>query len=214
MNIVLLGPPGCGKGTQAKRLQDRFGMTQLSTGEMLRAEVASESPLGAQVKAIIEGGSLVPDEIIVGLIAKRVAETGSSDGCILDGFPRTVPQAEALDEILTVSGMRVDKVIEFGVDDSAMVKRITGRYSCDSCGAGYHDEFQKPVAEGVCDNCGGESFSRRADDNEDVVRARLVEYHQQTAPITGYYADKGVLVTIDGMAKIDEVTKRLESLVG
>ena len=214
MNIVLLGPPGCGKGTQAKRLQDRFGMVQLSTGEMLRAEVASGSGLGAEVKAIIEEGRLVPDEMIVGMIAKQIEDPSFQDGYILDGFPRTVPQAEALDEILVTSNADVDRVIEFSVDDDAMVKRITGRYACDKCSAGYHDEFLKPSTDGVCDKCGGTKFSRRADDNEETVRSRLVEYHEQTAPIIGYYADKGVLVSIDGMGEIDEVTKQLESLFG
>ena len=214
MNIVLLGPPGCGKGTQAKRLQNRFGMRQLSTGEMLRAEVALGSELGLEAKAIIEDGRLVPDEMIVGLVARKINDPESKNGYILDGFPRTVPQAEALDEILVTSNAQVDKVIEFKVEDESMIKRITGRYSCDNCGSGYHDEFLKPKSQGICDSCGGTTFSRRADDKEETVRSRLVEYHQQTAPIIGYYANRGVLVTVDGMGEIDEVTKQLESFFG
>lgn len=214
MNIILLGPPGCGKGTQAKRLQDTRGMVQLSTGEMLRNEVESGSELGLQARDIIESGRLVSDEMIIGMIEKRIAEPDCQEGFILDGFPRTVPQAKALSKLLKDKDITVGSVVEFSVDDDAMVRRIIGRFACTFCGRGYHDEFQKPVVEGVCDQCGGTDFMRRADDNEDTVRSRLKEYHRQTEPIIGYYRDLGLLVSVDGMADIDDVTKQLESIVG
>jgi len=214
MNIILLGPPGCGKGTQAKRLQDRHGMIQLSTGEMLRAEVESGSDLGNEAKEIIEAGKLVPDDIIIDLIAKRIQEPDCQEGFILDGFPRTVPQAEALETLLKEQNIIVESVIEFSVDDDAMVKRIVGRFACTACGRGYHEEYQRPLIEGVCDQCGGKDFMRRADDNEETVRSRLADYHRQTAPIIDFYRDREMLVSVDGMAEIDQVTEKLETIVG
>lgn len=213
MNLILLGPPGAGKGTQAKRLENSLNVVQLSTGDMLRAEVASGSALGQQAKAVMESGGLVSDELIINMISSRIDQDDCKNGFILDGFPRTTAQAEALDSMLSDKGLKIDHVIELKVDDDAMVERVTGRYTCAKCGAGYHDSFQKPKQEGVCDKCGGTEFKRRADDNAETVRARLNAYHEQTAPIAGYYADKGVLKSVDGMAAIDEVTRQLNEIV-
>ena len=214
MNIVLLGPPGCGKGTQAKRLQDRHGMVQLSTGEMLRAEVASGSEVGQKANDLIVAGRLVPDDLIIGMIENRIQEPDCELGFILDGFPRTVPQAQALERLLKDKEISVNKVIEFQVDEEALVSRVVGRYACSNCHRGYHDEFEKPSVEGVCDQCGGREFTRRADDNEETVRSRLEAYHRETAPIIDYYNDLGMLVSIDGMGEIDKVTEQLETIVG
>ncbi len=214
MNIILLGPPGCGKGTQAKRIEESHSMVQLSTGDMLRAAVASGSELGSQAKELMDAGKLVPDDLIISMISGRIDQPDCADGFILDGFPRTVPQSAALDEMLEDKSLKIDHVIELVVDNDAVVARIVGRYSCAKCGAGYHDEFQKPKKDGVCDKCGGAEFSRRADDNEETVRSRLDAYQEQTAPIAGYYREKGVLQTIDGMASIDDVTKQLNEVLG
>jgi adenylate kinase len=213
MNIILLGPPGAGKGTQAKRLEDRHGLVQLSTGDMLRALVASGAPLGQQAKEIMEAGKLMPDELMIQMISDRIDQPDARKGFILDGFPRTVPQAEALDKMLADKGMKLDHVIEMKVDDAALVERITGRYTCAKCGKGYHDRFEKPKVEGVCDVCSSTEFKRRADDNEGTVRSRVAAYHQQTAPILPYYQACGVLETVDGMADIDVVTKQIETLI-
>ena len=212
--VLLLGPPGCGKGTQAKTIQELRHIVQLSTGEMLRAEVTSGSDVGNRAKEIIEAGKFVPDELIVELVANRIQKPDCESGFILDGFPRTLPQAEALDALLEKHGIAIDHVIEIAVDDDAMVKRITGRFSCSQCGAGYHEEYLKPAEEGVCDNCGGKSFIKRADDNEKTVRARLVDYHVQTEPIIGYYEATGVLSKVDGMADIDEVKNKIDGILG
>ena len=213
MNLILLGPPGAGKGTQAKRLEDRHGLVQLSTGDMLRAVVASGVPLGQQAKEIMAAGKLMPDELMIEMIADRISKPDCATGFILDGFPRTVPQAEALDRMLGEKGLKLDHVIEMKVDDAALVERITGRYTCAKCGQGYHDKFQTPKADGVCDVCGSTEFTRRADDNAETVTTRLAAYHKQTAPILPYYKERGVLETVDGMADIDVVTDQIEALL-
>jgi adenylate kinase len=213
MNLILLGPPGAGKGTQAKRLEDRHSLVQLSTGDMLRAVVASGVPLGQQAKEIMAAGKLMPDELMIEMIADRISKPDCATGFILDGFPRTVPQAEALDRMLEDKGLKLDHVIEMKVDDAALVERITGRYTCAKCGQGYHDKFQTPKVDGVCDNCGSTEFTRRADDNAETVTTRLAAYHKQTAPILPYYKERGVLETVDGMADIDVVTEQIEALL-
>ena len=213
MNLILLGPPGAGKGTQAKRLEDRHSLVQLSTGDMLRAVVASGVPLGQQAKEIMAAGKLMPDELMIEMIADRISKPDCATGFILDGFPRTVPQAEALDRMLEEKGLKLDHVIEMKVDDAALVERITGRYTCAKCGQGYHDKFQKPKVDGVCDVCGSTEFTRRADDNAETVTTRLAAYHKQTAPILPYYKERGVLETVDGMADIDVVTEQIEALL-
>jgi len=214
MKLILLGPPGAGKGTQAKRLEEKYGIVHLSTGDMLREAIASGSDLGKEVKEIVEKGALVPDAIIIQMIEARIAAPDCSKGFILDGFPRTVAQAEALDVMLTGKRLHIDHVIELAVEDAPLVKRISGRFSCAACGAGYHDEFKRPASEGVCDACGGKAFNRRKDDNPETVKARLEAYHGQTAPILPYYREKGVLVTVDGMADFNAVTAAIEEALG
>ncbi|MEA1676712.1 adenylate kinase [Nitrospirillum sp. BR 11163] len=214
MNLILLGPPGAGKGTQAQRLERKFGLVQLSTGDMLRALVAGGSPLGLQAKEIMGAGKLMPDALMVQMIADRITQPDCAKGFILDGFPRTVPQAEALDRMLADKHLRLDHIIEMVVDDAALVERVTGRYTCAKCGAGYHDKFHQPKVAGVCDICGSTEFKRRADDNAETFTKRLAEYHALTAPILPYYQGKGVLKQVDGMAEIDEVTRQLETIIG
>jgi adenylate kinase len=213
MNVILLGPPGAGKGTQAKRLEKRHNLVQLSTGDMLRAAVASGSDLGRKAKVIMDAGNLVPDDLMIALISDRIDQADCANGFILDGFPRTIPQAEALDRLLAEKGLKLQAVIEMKVDEEALVDRIAGRYTCANCGVGYHDRYQQPKVPGVCDNCGGTEFTRRADDNEETVRTRLAAYRAQTAPILPYYREKGVLQTVDGMASIDEVTQQIETIL-
>jgi adenylate kinase len=213
MNLILMGPPGAGKGTQAKRLQANNGIVQLSTGDMLRAEVASGSELGRKAKKVIDAGGLVSDELIIAMLSARIEKADCRNGFILDGFPRTSRQAEALDRMLKKKGMKIDHVIELTVDDGMIVRRITGRYTCAKCGTGYHDEFQKPAKPGVCDKCGGREFVRRADDNAETVRARLKAYHDQTAPVISHYRKKGVMESVDGMASIDDVAAALSAVV-
>lgn len=213
MNLILLGPPGAGKGTQAKRLEERHGLIQLSTGDMLRAERASGAPLGKKVQAIMDSGQLVSDDIIVDLIAARIDRLPKGQGFILDGFPRTQPQAEALDAMLAKKGLRLDYVIEMKVDESALVDRLAGRFSCAKCGASYHDIHHRPRREGICDVCGSSDFIRRPDDRPETVKARLKTYRELTAPILPYYRAKGVLRTVDGMAPIDRVAAEIESVL-
>lgn len=210
MNIILLGPPGAGKGTQAKLLEDSHGLKQLSTGDMLRSAVAAGTDTGRQAKAIMDRGELVPDAVVVGIIADRLGQPDVRHGFILDGFPRNTAQAEALDRMLAGKGLKLDAVIEMKVDDEALVQRITGRYTCASCGKGYHDRFEQPKVPGVCDVCGKTEFTRRADDTEKTVRDRLSVYNAQTAPLVDYYRVRGALKTVDGMAGIAEVTRQIE----
>lgn len=213
MNLVLLGPPGCGKGTQSKRLQDSLGVIQLSTGDMLRAEVAAGSDIGREADAIMKAGQLVPDTVIIGIMDRRLDAEGRKKGFILDGFPRTVPQAEALEKMLSAKQLELDVVVSIEVDDEAMIERISGRFSCGKCGAGYHDSFQRPKVDGICDACGSKEFIRRKDDNAETVRERLKAYHAQTKPIIAFYEARGLVRRVDGMGPIDEVTKKLQSVI-
>lgn len=213
MNVILLGPPGAGKGTQAKRLEEGYGLVQLSTGDMLRAAVASSSELGRKAKAVMDAGQLMPDDLMILMIGDRIEQPDCKNGFILDGFPRTTGQAAALDRMLAEKGLKLDSVIEIRVDEEALIERITGRFSCTSCGSGYHDSFQQPKVAGVCDICGGTEFKRRADDNETTVRTRLEAYRAQTVPILPYYEQKGILIGVDGMADIDEVTRQIEGVM-
>jgi adenylate kinase len=213
MNIILLGPPGSGKGTQAKRIEQKYGITQLATGDMLRAATLSGDQLGLHVKTIMDSGQLVPDNIIIDMIADRVEQPDCCYGFVLDGFPRTLAQAQALDQMLSRRSRQLDHVIEFEVDETALVDRLAGRFTCQQCGASYHERDNRPKVDGLCDACGGCEFICRADDRPETVRARLDVYHRQTAPILPYYRKRGILRSIDGMAEIDSVTREIEKIL-
>jgi len=213
MIIILFGPPGAGKGTQAQRIEKQQGLVQLSTGDMLRAAVAAKTHYGQRAAEKMQSGQLVSDDIVIGIIADRIKEDDCKNGFILDGFPRTVAQAEALDTMLKEEGRKLDFVIEMKVDDSALVDRVAGRYTCAACNEGYHDTNLKPAVDGVCDNCGGTEFKRRADDNAETVSKRLDEYYAQTAPVLPYYADKGILQQVDGMETIDTVAAQIVAVL-
>ncbi|BBU57074.1 adenylate kinase [Mameliella alba] len=211
--LILLGPPGAGKGTQARMLEEKFGLVQLSTGDLLRAAVAAGTEAGQRAKAVMEAGELVSDDIVIAILRDRLAEADCAKGVILDGFPRTTVQAEALDGLLAESGQKINAAVSLEVDDAAMVTRISGRYTCGSCGEGYHDSFKQPAKPGTCDKCGGTEFKRRADDNAETVSARLEAYHAQTAPLIDYYAAQHALIGIDAMGEIDDIAGKLAAIV-
>ena len=212
-DIILLGPPGAGKGTQATRLQDEHGMVQLSTGDMLRAAVKAATPIGLQAKAVMEAGELVSDEIVSGLIGEKLDALGADTPVIFDGYPRTAAQAESLDALLAARGRTLAHVIELEVDEDALVDRITGRFTCGTCGEGYHDRYKLPAVEGTCDKCGGHEFKRRPDDNEETVRTRMAEYRAKTAPILPIYDARGIVSRVDGMASMDSVNSAIEAIL-
>jgi len=214
MEIILLGPPGAGKGTQAGNIEEAYGMVQLSTGDMLRAAVKAETPVGLKAKAVMEAGELVSDEIVSGIIGDKLDELGAETGVIFDGYPRTEAQAHSLDEILEARGRKLDHVIELSVDEDALVDRITGRYTCAKCNEGYHDRHKQPSEDGVCDVCGSTEFKRRPDDNEETVRTRMTEYRGKTAPILPIYEARGIVSRVNGMADIDGVTASIKDILG
>ncbi|WP_435312558.1 adenylate kinase [Primorskyibacter sedentarius] len=211
--LILLGPPGAGKGTQARILEEKFGLVQLSTGDLLRAAVSAGTEAGKRAKAVMEAGDLVSDEIVIAILRDRLAEPDCAKGVILDGFPRTTVQAEALDTLLAESGQQINAAISLEVDDAEMVTRISGRFTCGTCGEGYHDTFKAPEKAGVCDKCGGTEMKRRADDNAETVASRLEAYHAQTAPLITYYGDKGALQRVPAMGAIDEISAELAKVV-
>lgn len=211
--LILLGPPGAGKGTQAKILEGQFGLIQLSTGDLLRQAVAAGTEAGKVAKSVMESGGLVSDEIVINILRDRLGDPDCAAGVILDGFPRTIPQAEALSDLLGSYGTKVHAAISLEVEDDAMVTRISGRHTCDDCGEGYHETFKRPVVEGTCDKCGCIKFRRRADDNADTVRRRLVAYHAETAPLISFYEKSGALQSVDAMGDIDAITDTLRQIV-
>ena len=213
MNLILLGPPGAGKGTQAEIITQKRGLVQLSTGDMLREAVKDGTPIGEEASAVMEAGGLVPDEIAIKIVAERLSASDCANGFILDGFPRTLNQAAALDNLLQAQGKQLDAVIEIKVDDAVVVDRISGRYMCADCGASFHDTNHKPKVAGVCDRCGSTEFIRRKDDNAETVRNRLMAYYRETSPLIGYYFAKDKLRSVDGMAPISEVSSQIEAVL-
>lgn len=213
MNLILLGPPGAGKGTQAEVITQKRGLVQLSTGDMLREAVKDGTPIGEEASAVMEAGGLVPDEIVISIVAERLSASDCANGFILDGFPRTLNQAAALDNLLQAQGKQLDAVIEIKVDDAVVVDRISGRYMCADCGASFHDTNHKPKVPGVCDRCGSTEFIRRKDDNAETVRNRLMAYYRETSPLIGYYFAKDKLRSVDGMAPISEVSSQIEAVL-
>jgi adenylate kinase len=213
LNLILLGPPGAGKGTQASRLVKERGMIQLSTGDMLRAAVAAGTPVGLAAKVVMESGGLVSDEIVSGILSERLDQPDARAGFILDGYPRTDVQADSLDAMLAEKGLALDHVIELVVDEDALVDRITGRFTCGSCGEGYHDRYKQPKVADTCDVCGASNFKRRADDNADTVRQRMMEYRAKTAPIIPHYEGRGIVARVDGMADMDAVAGSIDKIV-
>lgn len=213
MNLILLGPPGAGKGTQAQRLQALHDIAQISTGDMLRAEVTAGTDVGREAKAVMEAGKLVSDDIIVRMLAARIGRPDCAKGFILDGFPRTEAQARALDEMLAKAGKKLDRVVEMEVDEKALTERIVGRFSCGKCGTGYHDKFKRTKVEGVCDVCGSKEFTRRKDDNAETMKTRMAAYRAQTEPLLPYYDSRGVLRKVDGMASMDTVYRQISAVL-
>lgn len=213
MNIILLGPPGAGKGTQARLLEEAYGVVQVSTGDMLRAAIKKGEPLGKEAQKIMSEGKLVPDDLIIRMIEDRIGNPDCVKGFILDGFPRTVPQAEALDKMLAVHGKKLDAVIEIKVDEAALLERVSGRFTCAKCGEGYHDKFRPLKKAGICDVCGGTEFTRRPDDNAEAMETRLKAFHAQTAPILPYYRNKNLLKSVNGMAPMLDVQKAIVAIL-
>ncbi len=213
MRLILLGPPGAGKGTQAQRIVEKHGIPQLSTGDMLRAAVSAGTEVGKRAKAVMDAGKLVSDEIVIAIVSERIDAPDCANGFILDGFPRTLVQADATEAMLSGKDIELSAVIEIRVDDEILADRIAGRYTCANCGAGYHDENLKPKVEGVCDKCGSTHFKRRPDDNRETVRTRLQAYYKETSPLIGYYHAKGKLHSVDGMGEIDAVTAEIEAIL-
>ncbi|PWE55533.1 adenylate kinase [Metarhizobium album] len=213
MRLILLGPPGAGKGTQAQRIVEKHGIPQLSTGDMLRAAVAAETEVGKRAKAVMDAGKLVSDEIVNAIVSERIDQPDCAKGFILDGYPRTLVQADATEAMLKAKSLDLSKVIEIRVDDAVLADRVSGRYTCANCGAGYHDTNLKPKVEGVCDRCGSTHFKRRPDDNRDTVVTRLQAYYKETSPLIGYYHAKGKLASVDGMADIEQVTADIDRIL-
>lgn len=214
MRLILLGPPGAGKGTQAQRIVEKHGIPQLSTGDMLRAAVAAETEVGKRAKAVMDAGNLVSDDIVIAIVSERIDQPDCANGFILDGFPRTLVQADATEKMLADKGLDLSVVIELEVNDKELVRRVSGRYSCAQCGSVYHDHDKKPSQEGVCDKCGSTHFKRRPDDNAETMTKRLEVYYKETSPLIGYYHAKGKLKTVDGMAEMDKVTGEIEKILG